>query len=232
MTETKRRELMRREFLQGTAMTMAGAGLLATTSSVSAQAVVPPVRRIIAINGSHRAGKTCAAGINLVLEAAKEVDPTLDTELIELAAIDFNQAVVGAAQPDDALTPVLNKIASPETVAIVVASPVYFGLPSGRCVSFFSRLQPLKRAGVFKNKVFGALTSGGARNGGQETVLHALINSALTLQVILAVDGVPTSHWGGTLWNQGDSIEQDEFGKNTAKNLGTRIAELTALVGK
>ena len=228
MTETKRREFMRNATL-----TMAGAGLLATAaSSVSAQAVPPKVSRIIAVSGSHRVGKTCAAGLKLVLEAAKEADPRLETELVELAAIDFNQAVVGADQPDDALTPLLNKIASPETVAIVVASPVYFGLPSGRCVSFFSRLMPLKRAGVFKNKVFGALASGGARNGGQETVLHALINSALTLQVILAVDGVPTSHWGGTLWNQGDSIEQDEFGKNTAKNLGVRIAELTALVGK
>jgi multimeric flavodoxin WrbA len=228
MTETKRRD-----FIKNATLTIAGAGILtATTSNASAQSTLPKVRRMIAINGSHRTGKTCAAGLKLVLESAKVADPSLETELVELASIDFNQAVVGTDQPDDALTPLLNKIASPETVAIVVASPVYFGLPSGRCVSFFSRLQPLKRAGVFKNKVFGALASGGARNGGQETVLHALIHSALTLQVILAVDGVPTSHWGGTLWNQGDSIEQDEFGKNTAKNLGTRIAELIALTGK
>jgi multimeric flavodoxin WrbA len=228
MSETKRRE-----FMKDAALTMAGAGFLAAAASnVSAQAVSPKVRRIIAVSGSHRVGKTCAAGLKLVLESAKEADPVLETELFELAGIDFNQAVVGADQPDDALTPLLNKIASPENVALVVASPVYFGLPSGRCVSFFSRLMPLKRAGIFKNKVFGALVSGGARNGGQETVLHAIIHSALTLQVILAVDGVPTSHWGGTLWNQGDSIEQDEFGKNTAKNLGARIAELVALAGK
>jgi len=227
MTETKRRE-----FIKNTALTVTGAGLLAAAASnVSAQEGTK-IRRIIAINGSHRAGMTCAAGLKLALDAAKEADPSLETELIELAGIDFNQAVVGADQPDDALTPVLNKIASPECVAWVVASPVYFGLPSGRCVSFFSRLMPLKRAGVFKNKIFGAIAAGGSRNGGQETVLHALINSALTMQVILAVDGVPTSHWGGTLWNQNNSIEQDEFGKNTAKNLGTRIAELAALVGK
>jgi multimeric flavodoxin WrbA len=229
MTKTKRRD-----FIKNAALTMAGAGMAAAAaaSNVSAQDASLKVRRIIAINGSHRAGKTCAAGLKLVLESAKTADPSLETELFELASIDFNQAVVGGDQPDDALTPLLNKIASPECVAVVAASPVYFGLPSGRCVSFFSRLQPLKRAGVFKNKVFGALASGGTRNGGQETVLHALINSALTLQVILAVDGVPTSHWGGTLWNQRDSSEQDEFGQNTAKNLGTRIAELTALVGK
>ena len=228
MTETKRRE-----FMKHTALTVAGAGLLAAAASnVSAQVAPPKVRRIIAINGSHRAGMTCAAGLKIVLEAAKEADPSLETELIELASIDFNQAVVGVDQPDDALTPVLNNIASPDCVALVVASPVYFGLPSGRCVSFFSRLMPLKRAGVFKNKIFGAVASGAARNGGVETVLQAMIKSALTLQVLLAVDGMPTSHWGGTLWNQNDSIERDDFGKSTAKNLGTRIAELITMTGK
>ena len=227
MTETKRRD-----FLRNTALAMTGAGILASAASVSAQGEPPKVRRIIAVNGSHRAGMTCAAGLKLALESAKEADPSLETELFELANIDFKQAVVGADQPDDALTPVLNKIASPECVGLIVASPVYFGLPSGRCVSFFSRFMPLKRAGQFTNKIFGAVAAGGGRNGGQETVLHALINSALTLQVIIAVDGVPTSHWGATLWNQNNSIEQDEFGKNTAKNLGTRVAELAAKMGK
>ena len=228
MSETKRRE-----FLKNTAFTMTGAGIWATTASNAfAQVEKPKVRRIIAVNGSHRAGMTCAAGLKLVLGAAREADPSLETELFELAGIDFNQAVVGTDQPDDALTPILDKIASPEYVGLVIASPVYFGLPSGRCVSFFSRLMPLKRAGVFKNKIFGAVAAGAARNGGQETVLHALVNSAFTLQVIVAVDAVPTSHWGATLWNQDNSIEQDEFGKNTARNLGIRMAELTAMVWK
>jgi len=228
MTDTERRD-----FLRNTALTMTGAGIwAAAASSASALADSPKARRIIAVNGSHRAGMTCAAGLKLVLEAAKEADPSLETELFELADIDFKQAVVGTDQPDDALTPILNKIASPECVGLIVASPVYFGLPSGRCVSFFSRFMPLKRAGQFTNKIFGAVASGSSRNGGQETVLHALINSALTLQVIVAVDAVPTSHWGATLWNQNNSIEQDEFGKNTAKNLGIRVAELAAKVGK
>jgi multimeric flavodoxin WrbA len=227
MTETKRRD-----FLKNTALAMTGAGILTAAASNAVAQETPTVRRIIAINGSHRAGMTCAAGLKIVLDAAKETDSSLETELIELANIDFNQAVVGADQPDDALTPVLNKIASPECVGVVVASPVYFGLPSGRCVSFFSRLMPLKRSGAFANKIFGAVASGAARNGGVETILHSLITSALTLQVIVAVDGVPTSHWGATLWNQNNSIEQDEFGKSTAKNLGTRVAELAKMVRK
>ena len=227
------KETKRREFLKKSALAMTGAGILtAAAANTVAQEMSPKVRRIIAVNGSHRAGMTCAAGLKIVLDAAKEADATLETELIELANIDFSQTVVGTDQPDDALTPVLNKIASPECAALVVASPVYFGLPSGRCVSFFSRFMPLKRDGVFKNKIFGAVASGAARNGGVEMILHALINSALTLQMIVAVDAVPTSHWGATLWNQNNSIEQDEFGKNTAKNLGIRIAELASMVRK
>ena len=228
MTETKRRE-----FLRNAALTVTGAGILASTAATaSALSAKPGVRRILAINGSHRAGMTCDAGLKLVLESAKAADPSIETELIELAGIDFNQAVVGADQPDDALTPILEKIKSPECVGLVIGSPVYFGLPSGRTVSFISRFMPLKRAGVFKNKVFGAVAVGGGRNGGQETILHALINSALTLQVIVAVDGVPTSHWGATLWNQDNSIEKDDFGKNTAKNLGTRMVELITMACK
>jgi multimeric flavodoxin WrbA len=79
-------------------------------------------------------------------------------------------------------------------------------------------------------KMFGGVVVGSARNGGQETLLHALADSMLTQQMILAVDGVPTSHWGATFWNQKDSIAEDEFGKETAINLGKRIAELATFI--
>jgi len=85
MTETKRRD-----FLRNTAFTMTGAGILAAAASqASAQTEPPKVRRIIAVNGSHRAGMTCAAGLKLALEAAQGADPSLETELFELANNDF-----------------------------------------------------------------------------------------------------------------------------------------------
>ena len=205
------------------------AGTSVLTSDVQAQ-TTSGKRRVIGINTSHRSGMTCAAGLKIVLDAAQEADANLMTELIELADIEFAQAVVGIDQPKDALDVVLEKIASPECVAIVIASPVYFGLPSGRCVSLISRLMPIKRAWGLKNKVFGAVAIGGGRNGGQETILHTLANSMLTQQMILAVDAAPTSHWGATLWSQNNSIDQDEFGKSTAANLGKRIAELAGFV--
>ena len=222
-------ETQRREFLKSAALGITGAGILATAATTaSAQVATPSVRRIIAVNGSHRAGMTTAVGLRLVLDAAKETEPSLETELIELAGIDFEQLVVGGNQPDDALTPVLDKIASPECVGLVIGSPVYFMLPTGRCVSFISRLQPLRRANVFRNMVFGAVATGASRNGGQETVLQQLFSSALPFQTIVAVDG----RWGATFWNQGDSIEQDEFGRNSARHLGIRMAELIAMAQK
>ena len=217
----------RRAFLKNAALTLTGVATLGGTAAAQSTSTK---RKVLALNTSHRPGMTCKAGLDLVLENVRKIDSNLETELVELASIDFAQAVVGADQPEDALTPILDKIASPDYAALVIASPVYFGLPSGRCVSFISRLMPLKRAGVLKNKIFGALAVGAARNGGQETVLHTLIDSMLTLQMVVAVDSVPTSHWGATLWNRDSSIAEDDFGVETARNLGTRIAELASLM--
>lgn len=251
MTTHERRDFLKHSVLGGAALV--GAAQWASTAQAGLEPNLenPAKRRIIAINSSHRAGMTCAAALKIVLDSIQdhhtqqkknfledrrkrliarypiEIDSfEFETELIELAELDFNQAVVGADQPKDDLDDVLNKIASPECVGVILASPVYFGLPSGRCVSLISRLMPVKKAGGLADKIFGAVAIGAGRNGGQETVLHALAQSMLTMQMILAVDAMPTSHWGATLWNQDQSIEKDEFGQATARNLGKRIAEL------
>jgi len=88
------------------------AGTSVLTSDVQAQ-TTSGKRRVIGINTSHRSGMTCTAGLKIVLDAAQEADANLETELIELADIEFAQAVVGVDQPKDALDVVLEKIASP-----------------------------------------------------------------------------------------------------------------------
>jgi len=224
-------EQQRREFFKtaGAAIGAAGVGTLAW-SSANAQVAGVGTRKIIGINGSHRVGKTCAQSIEVVFEGIKAADSTLETELIELAPLDFGMLVVGGTQEPDDLDPVIAKIADPSCVGLVVASPVYMGLPSAKLVSMLVRMQSLRRAWALKNKIIGLVAVAGARNGGQETILQGLIKSFVAQQMILAVDGVPTSHWGATLWNQNDSIAADEYGKGTARNLGARIAELAKLV--
>ncbi|MDR1964891.1 MAG: flavodoxin family protein [Planctomycetaceae bacterium] len=221
----------RREFLRNAAVTLTGVtAATAVAASVSAQDVAAKKRNVIGINTSHRTGKTCADALKIVLENVTLADPNLETELIELAPLNIGIPVVGAEQPKDDLDEILTKISAPNCIGLVLATPVYFGLPSTRCVALIDRLMPIKRTWGLRNKIFGGVVVGAARNGGQETLLHALANSMLTQQMILAVDSAPTSHWGATLWSQKDSIAEDESGQNTAKNLGKRIAELAAFV--
>ena len=221
----------RREFFKtaGAAIGAAGISTLAW-SSANAQAVAARPRKIIGINGSHRAGKTCSQSIGVVFEGINAADPTLETELIELAPLNFGMLVVGGTQEPDDLDPIIAKIVDPSCVGLVVASPVYMGLPSAKLVSMLVRMQSLRRTWALKNKIIGLVGVAGGRNGGQETILQGLMKSFVAQQMILAVDGVPTSHWGATLWNQNDSIMADEYGMNTAKNLGARVAELAKLV--
>ncbi len=220
-------ETQRREFLK--AAGAAGIGVLAW-SSVAAQDGAAKKRKIIGINGSHRAGKTCAQALGAVFEAINVADPNLDTELVELASLKIGLPLVGATPEPDDLDPLLAKIADPNCVGLVVASPVYFGLPSARLVALIDRLSPLRKVWALKNKVIGLVAVAAGRNGGQETVLHGMMNAFVAQQMLLAVDGVPSSHWGATLWNQKDSVMEDEYGLGTAKNLGARIVELAKLV--
>jgi len=225
-------EQQRREFLRtaGTALGgAAGIGTLAWSSAIAQDGAVTK-RKIIGINGSHRAGKTCAQALGIVFEAINSADPTLETELIELAPLNFGMLVVGGPQEPDDLDPIIAKIADPSCVGLVVASPVYLGLPAARLVSMIVRMQSLRRTWALKNKIIGLVATASGRNGGQETILQGLMKSFVAQQMILAVDGVPSSHWGATLWNQNDSIMADEYGIGTAKNLGTRVAELAKLL--
>jgi len=226
MSETKRRD-----FLKNAGVVLGStAGMGAFALSAAAQDGTAKKRRIIGINGSHRAGKTCAQSLGIVFEAIKAADASLETELVELATMNIGMPVVGGTQEPDDVDPLLAKIVDPSCVGLVVASPVYFGLPSARLVAVIDRLSPLRRAWALKNKIIGLVAVAGARNGGQEVVLHGMINAFVAQQMILAVDGAPTSHWGATMWNQQDSVSADEFGTNTAKNLGTRVAELAKMV--
>ena len=228
MSETKRRD-----FLKHSALTISGvlgAGAMASTAMAQSQTAATQKRKIIGINTSHRAGKTCAESLKIVFDAIHVADASLETELIELATLNFGFPVVGGEQPADDLDEVLAKITATDCAGIVIASPVYFGLPSARCVAMIDRLSPIRRVWGLKNKILGLVVVSSARNGGQETVIHAMTNSLVAQQMILAVDGTPTSHWGGTLWNQNDTVANDEFGTSTAKNLGTRIAELAKIV--
>ncbi|MFH1433104.1 MAG: flavodoxin family protein [archaeon] len=107
---------------------------------------------------------------------------------------------------------------------IIFASPVYFGGTSAQLKAFMDRTRALRRRGALKDKVGGAIAVGATRNGGQETTIQQIHNFFL-IQEMIVVSDEKTAHYGGT-GHAGPpgAIESDEFGLETAKNLGRHVA--------
>ncbi|MBP7050640.1 MAG: flavodoxin family protein [Phycisphaerae bacterium] len=211
----------RREFL--TTAVAAGA-----TTSTAAAAGAGKTVKIIGVSCSPRKGKTTAAALGICLEAAKAVNPAIATELIELAG--RNIGVYDPADPKAVqggfveLIPVLS---SPDVAAIVVGTPVYFGNMSSLCKAFLDHWMVFRQKEfALSGKVGGVVAVGAGRNGGQELTLQSVQASLMGQNMIVVGDGRPTSHFGATLINTNDDISKDEFGINTAKNLGRHIAEV------
>jgi len=212
----------RREFLT----TAVAAG--ATTSTAAAGTQGGKAVKIIGVSCSPRKGKTTATALGICLEAAKAVNPAIATELIELAG--RNIGVYDPADPKAVqggfaeLIPVLS---SPDVAAIVVGTPVYFGNMSSLCKAFLDHWMVFRQKEfALSGKVGGVVAVGAGRNGGQELTLQSVQASLMGQNMIVVGDGRPTSHFGATLINTNDDISKDEFGINTAKNLGRHIAEV------
>ena len=215
----------------------AGAAIVAGAigAEASAQDALPK-RKIIGISCSPRKGKTTAAAVALCLKAAEEQEPGLATELIELA--DFSiPAQVAAGQPlregeTDDFPKLAEKLGDPAVAGIIVGSPVYFGNMSALCKAFLDRCFAFRKDGFkLRNKVAGVVAVGSARNGGQELTIRSIQTALMCQDMIIVGDGQPSARVGATFVSQNDSIESDEFGKDTAKNLGRRVAELAVLIG-
>ena len=219
----------------------AGAAVAASvTSKVLGEDAPAPAGkgiRIVGVSCSPRKGKTTAAGLQICLDAAKQVSPNVEIELIELAGLNINGNVAAgvplpAGQEDDFLK-IMPKLADPKVAGLIVGSPVYFGSLSSLCKAFLDRLMAFRKDNfALSNKVAGALAVGGARNGGQELTIQMIHAALLCQEVIVVGDGKPSARLGATLWNKDDDISGDEFGVTTAKNLGRRVAEVALRVAK
>ena len=208
-------------------LSTAGAALAAGTlaAGASAQDAKQDAIKILAISGSARKGKTTAAGLQAVLDAAKAVSPKIEVELIELSGMKFEPPGSKAADDFEALAA---KLTDANVGAIVLGSPTYFANMSGTMKCFLDRWSAFRKGFALKDKVAGVLAVGSARNGGQELVNESMKWVLMSMQMVLVGDGDPTAHRGATLWNQKDDVAADEWGMGTAKALGTRVAQ-TAL---
>lgn len=182
---------------------------------------------ILGISCSPRKGMTTATGIKVALEAAKTVSSNITTELIDLGGIAFSGWTGSpSVSQDDFDKQVLPKLKDPSVGGLIIGSPVYFRNASSVCMAFLERLSILRKPKLLlANKAVGILSVGAYRNGGQEMVIQQ-IQTAMLCHEVLIVGGKPNAHQGATLWNAyKDDIMKDEFGIDSARKLGVRVAE-------
>ncbi len=218
----------RRTFLS----TGLAAAALASADTSPSRAVNGKEVRIVGVACSPRQGKTTATAVKAALEAAKGVDGRIKVELVDLGGLEIAGSLGGATsadaqQPkDDFDLMVLPKLCEPAPDGLIIGSPSYFRSMSALCKAFLERLAVLRSPKLLlANKPVGVLAVGAYRNGGQELVIEQ-IQAALLCHEVMVVGGKPPAHQGATLWNAyKDDITKDEFGMESAKKLGIRVAE-------
>lgn len=186
--------------------------------------------KVIGIIGSPRKKGNTTYLVEKALEAAKKSGA--DVESIHLGGMKMEPCnacdickLTGECPKDDDVAEILSKLQ--EAHGIIIGSPVYFGNVTSQLKIFMDRSRPLRSDFKLKNKVSGAITVGASRNGGQETACSAIHNFLLIQDAIIVGDGAPFAHYGGVgaAGAAGDA-QNDEYGTETSKNLGKRVAEL------
>jgi multimeric flavodoxin WrbA len=207
-------------------MAAAGTAALAsaiTTVSAAGAGAGPPLR-ILGIACSPRKGMTTATAMQAALDAAKAVSPRIEVELIDLGGL----SIAGwspTPSPDD-FDAILPKLTDPRFGGLIIGSPSYFRSLSALCKAFIERCMPLREGRKpLADKPVGALAVGGNRNGGQELVVQQILTAMLSYGMV-PVGGKPPAMLGGTLWSERDDVTKDETGIQSAKLLGTHVAEV------
>lgn len=232
-------EVTRRKFL-GTAGTMAaataGTGAVLAADSTQTAAAMPI--KIVGVCCSPRKGKNTATVMSVVLEAARQVGENVETELIDLAGLKIPGAPAAGVPLDpgekDDFPGLVPKLSDPKLAGIIIGTPVYFGNMTYLCKAFLDRCNVFRRNFSFAGKVGGVVAVAGGRNGGQELTIRSVHTSLMGQGMILVGDAPPSGHWGGTVWaGAPGGVEKDEYGLNTARNLGRHVAEVALrLAGK
>jgi multimeric flavodoxin WrbA len=224
----------RRTFLGAAGIAVSGSIASGTTRQTSSAG--NPVK-ILGISCSPRKGKTTAAALKVCLEAARQIGPNVEVELIDLGGLKMNGDLAAGvpleAGTQDDFPKIEAKMRDPNVAGIIIGTPVYFSNMSSLCKAFLDRWMVFRRNFDLRNKVGGAVAMGAARNGGQELTLQTIHAAMLCQDMIVVSDGKPTARLGGIVVTGGkDEITQDEQGLVTLKGLGARVAEVALLLRK
>lgn len=191
--------------------------------------------KILGICCSPRKGQTTFRAMEICLEAARAQDSTMTTQVIELAGLDIRPCqACGKCKTrlecsiEDDFASLIPPLADSDVAGMIIGTPVYFGTMTAQCKAFIDRCVMFRRNGwLFRNRVGAVLAVGGVRNGGQELTIQAVQAALLCHDMVCVSDGQPTAHFGATVFSGIEGgVEQDDFGLQTARHLGRRVAEV------
>jgi multimeric flavodoxin WrbA len=210
----------------------AGVAALAATSTsvVAAEAGGGKTLKILGVSCSPRKGMTTAKAVQAALDAAKAVDPRIQTELIDLGGLSI--AGYSPKPPEDDMKDILPKFQDAALAGVIIGSPSYFRSLSGLAKCFLERLAPLREPKMFlADKPFGVVAVGAFRNGGQELTIGE-IQAILLCYGMIAIGGHAPAFQGATVVSTKDDISADELGLKTAAQLGKHVGEAAIKLGK
>jgi NAD(P)H dehydrogenase (quinone) len=108
---------------------------------------------------------------------------------------------------------------------IIAGSPVYFGIMAADLKRVFDEFVGVRKQ--MENKVGAAFASSGFWAGGNETTIMSIIQCLLIYGMIIVGDPMSaTGHYGAV-----SVAAPDEKSADTARKLGTRVAELCKKLG-
>jgi multimeric flavodoxin WrbA len=226
--------ISRRDFVRTSVATGAAVAAVAGPSPTSQAARSQPQAgktKIVAISCSPRQGKTTATSLKVCLQAAAQVSEGIETELIELAGLKINGNVAAGIPLDpgerDDFPALVPRLTDAAVRGIIIGTPVYFGNMSSLCKAFLDRCMVFYKDDLaLSNKVTGVVAVGGSRNGGQEVTIQSVQVSLACQEMIVMANGRPGARLGGTVWSGIEGgVTKDEYGMNTVRNLGRRVAE-------
>lgn len=103
---------------------------------------------------------------------------------------------------------------------LLLASPVWLGMVSGRMKTMMDRSVILRRRWPLKGKIGAGIACGAFRNGGQELTLVNMQTYFLQMDMQSVSDGPPYSHSGATIVGQ---ASEDALGLETVANVASRM---------
>ncbi|UCE81097.1 MAG: flavodoxin family protein [Methanobacteriota archaeon] len=185
--------------------------------------------KVLTINGSPRRGGNTAGMLSAAEDELRREG--IDVERISLGDVDIkpcdaceecHETPWSCPIEDDAID-VLKKMV--EADAILIGSPVYFGGVTAQLKALFDRSAiPYQESGL-RDKIGGALSCGGVRQGGQELTVSQIITFFMTHDMQVANAGEGSYGAMGVADDEGD-ISKDEEGLSSARGLGRRTAYL------